>query len=216
LKIRTTTGPDVWTVLGQQTSIKGGGFSVNMVDATHEESTDAWGEVVAGIVKAKEWVIGMNFVPGGTAQALILSKLRELCSFRTVFPDGSYVSFSGYFSDSDPDMPLDDKMVDSITITPSGAMTVVAAAAPVSDILPAISGALEVDADLTAYEGVWDHEPTLFTYQWKNAGVAINGATGKTYTVIEGDAGDSITVTVTAANSAGSASATSSAVIIAS
>lgn len=52
-----------------------------------------------------------------------------------------------------------------------------------------------------------------FTYQWKNNGVNIGGATARTYVVQAGDVGDTLTVTVTALNPNGTASATSSGVV---
>ena len=88
-----------------------------------------------------------------------------------------------------------------------------AATAPSNLTAPAISApALTTGSVLTAFEGVWDDEPTSFTYQWKNAGSNISGATARTYTLLAGDSGDAITVAVTGVNSAGSATATSAAV----
>jgi hypothetical protein len=86
------------------------------------------------------------------------------------------------------------------------------AQAPVNTVAPSISGTAAEDSQLTADEGTWSNDPTSFTYQWKRANVAISGATSKTYIVQSADVGQAITVTVTATNSAGSASATSSSV----
>jgi hypothetical protein len=133
--------------------------------------------------------------------------------FRLVHPSGAYLEGLAFISDFDPDMPTEDKCTASIEITPAEDFTVNAAAAPTNTLPPAIMAASLDEGDtLTAYEGVWDKEPTSFTYQWKNAGVNINGATSKTYDLVAGDAGDAITVAVTAINSAGSATATSAAV----
>lgn len=90
----------------------------------------------------------------------------------------------------------------------TGAFAYVAASAPVNSILPSISGTPQVGVVLTANPGVWSGNPT-FTYQWKNAGSPLSGATSRTYTPISTDEGDVLTVTVTATNTAGNASATS-------
>jgi hypothetical protein len=212
LKMLTSTGPDVYTTLGQMRDITPSGFSVDMVDATHNESPDATEEVVAGLIRTGETSFQMHYDPTSATWALIEAALRVKKTFREVWPDGRYVQYDGYFTNGEPDTPTEDKAVASITLKRSGPLDPRAASAPTNSILPAISGALTEGSVLTAYEGVWANEPTSFTYQWKNAGVNINGATSKTYTIVAGDTGDAITVAVTGVNSAGSATATSAAV----
>lgn len=76
-------------------------------------------------------------------------------------------------------------------------------------------GTPAVGETLECFPGVWTGSPATFSYQWKNATVAIPGAIAKTYLVIGSDTGDSITCTVTATNGAGSTSTTTAAVVIA-
>jgi hypothetical protein len=68
---------------------------------------------------------------------------------------------------------------------------------------------------LICWPGTWSGTPATYAYQWKNAGVAIAGATAPTYTLVAGDSGDVITCTVTATNGAGSASSTSAGITVA-
>lgn len=83
---------------------------------------------------------------------------------------------------------------------------------PSNIILPAISGTEKVGATLTATDGTWDGIPTpTFTYQWERSGTPISGATNSTYTLVEADEGETITIVVTATNSQGSTSAESAA-----
>lgn len=84
-----------------------------------------------------------------------------------------------------------------------------AGAVAVNTVLPAISGVAQEGEVLTAWPGVWTGGVDSYTYQWKNEGANIVGATSATYTPVVGDVGDNLTVTVTAVNAAGSASATS-------
>lgn len=84
---------------------------------------------------------------------------------------------------------------------------------PRNTVLPVITGTPTVGQVLTSDTGTWINEPDSYTYQWKRAGVAITGETNSTYTVVEADVDQSITVTVTATNIAGSTSATSEGVI---
>jgi predicted secreted protein len=214
-KVRTATGPDVYTSIGEQMNVTPYGISVDAVDGTHMESPDAWREFVAGLVDGGEASSEIHYVPGGAAEALLFSLLRTVAVCRVVFPSGAYVDYSALITGIEVETPLDDKMVASVTWKISGVISPNAASAPTNSVLPAISGVLAVGEVLTAYEGVWANEPTSFTYAWENAGVPIVGATSSTYTVVAGDAGDSITVVVTGTNSAGSASAESAAVVIA-
>jgi hypothetical protein len=93
----------------------------------------------------------------------------------------------------------------------------VPAIAPVNTVLPVITddGTPAVGEVVTVNTGTWTGQPTpTFTYQWKNAGVALvgNGATTNSYTLQATDSGDLITCTVTATNSAGTANVTTAAI----
>ena len=214
-QIRTSTGPDVWTTIGEQTTIKPPGIKADTPEVTHQQSPSGRREFIPGLVDEGEVSFDLNFVPGGTAFTTLLSYLRTTVHARVVFPDSTLWSFDAILTGLEPEAPVDDKMAASVTFKITGPSTVSAAAAPTNSVLPAISGVLTVGSVLTAYEGVWQNGPTSYTYQWKNATVNIGGATAKTYTLVSGDTGDSITVVVTAVNSAGSTPATSAAVVCA-
>lgn len=216
LKMLTSTGPDVYTTLGNQRDITPpDGFNVDMVDATHNASPDTTEEVIPGIVRTPEISFEIEYNPVSATVTLIQAAKRVLKTFRSVWPNGDYVQFQGYITNFEPEAPTEEKQKAAITIKRSGTGTAEAASAPTNSVLPAISGVLAVGEVLTAYPGVWANEPTSFTYAWENAGTPISGATAATYTLVAGDSGDSITVVVTGVNSAGSASAESAAVVIA-
>lgn len=92
-----------------------------------------------------------------------------------------------------------------------------AAAKPKNKTLPTISGTALVGQTLVANHGAWSGSPTSFHYSWIRcdgtgaACLAISGATGKIYTVTNGDVGHTLRVAVTARNADGAASATSAA-----
>ncbi|BCH33114.1 hypothetical protein MesoLjLc_50440 [Mesorhizobium sp. L-8-10] len=89
------------------------------------------------------------------------------------------------------------------------------ASAPTNTGLPVISGTPTVGQTLSTTNGTWDDGGAAisgYAYQWKAGGVDISGATASTYELTSDEVGDSITVTVTATNSAGSTPATSDAV----
>jgi hypothetical protein len=77
---------------------------------------------------------------------------------------------------------------------------------------PAITGMPKAGANLTCSDGSWTNDPTTFAYQWSRDGTVLVGATGDTYEAGTIDEGTALKCTVTAANSAGAASAMSNAV----
>lgn len=86
---------------------------------------------------------------------------------------------------------------------------------PSNTSLPTISGAAELGKTLTASSGSWSGTtPINYSYQWKrcdtNGGSCSDRSTGQTYTLVSGDVGHRMRVSVTATNSDGSASAISS------
>ena len=86
-------------------------------------------------------------------------------------------------------------------------------AAPENTALPSISGTPTVGQELSAANGTWTGSPAPgYEYQWNRDDAPIAGATASDYTLVADDEGTLITVTVTASNSQGSASATSEAV----
>jgi sugar lactone lactonase YvrE len=98
----------------------------------------------------------------------------------------------------------------------SAQTAVVAAIKPSNTALPVISGTPNVGQLLSVSNGSWEGSPvTSYTYQWQacnNLGAKckeIAGATASTYRVIPYEIADTLRAIVTAANSGGSASATS-------
>ncbi len=88
--------------------------------------------------------------------------------------------------------------------------------APTNTTRPSIAGTAQEGNTLTANPGVWaGDQPIVYTYQWQrcNAGgnncVSIPNADDQTYTVSATDVADTLRVNVTARNSTGANSATS-------
>ncbi len=97
----------------------------------------------------------------------------------------------------------------SVTTTATAAVLSPPLNKPTVITLPAISGTPSVGEILTSTTGTWTFAPTSFTRQWRRDGAAITGATSATYTIVSGDLGKAISVSVTATNADGSGSATS-------
>jgi hypothetical protein len=86
---------------------------------------------------------------------------------------------------------------------------------PVNVSPPAVSGVAVVGQVLSASAGTWHNSPLLFAYQWSrcdSAGtrcVSVTGATTSSYVLSGADVGSRISVTVTASNPGGAATASS-------
>ena len=88
--------------------------------------------------------------------------------------------------------------------------------APSNTSPPTVSGTPQVGQTLSAPVGSWvGTNPIAYTYQWRRcdatggACAAIAGATGASYSVVTGDVGSRLRVTVTASNAVGESSAES-------
>lgn len=213
VKRRISTVPDVYQTIGQQTEVQTYGIAVDSIDATHEESPNKWREFIPGLKDGGEVSSTLHYIPGGAVEAEVFGLLGSVENLRIVHPSGAHIDCRAFITGAEPDTPIDDKMTFALTWKVTGEITPSAAAAPANIGIPSIAGVPQVGQVLTAHNGIWSGEPTIFTYQWKNEGVAIPGATGKTYTPVVGDLADTLTVTVTGSNSAGNASATSAGAI---
>lgn len=100
----------------------------------------------------------------------------------------------------------------SATSEPSAPVLV---AAPFNQTAPTISGIAQQGATLAAGVGTWTNSPTVYSYQWwrcDSSGancVSVSGAGLAYYVLGSADVGDTMRVTVTATNAAGSTSARS-------
>lgn len=203
----------VYTTIGEQHDVTPPGVSVDSIDATHEESSGSFREFIPGLKDGGEVSFELHYVPTGTAEEQLYTMLGTTQLCRSVFPSGAYASYSAFITSMEPETPIDDKMVMSVTLKVTGQPTRTPASAPSNSVLPSIAGIPQVGVELTADVGVWANEPTSFTYQWKLDTVNIAGETSATYTPVIGDIAGTLTVVVTGTNSAGSASATSAGAI---
>jgi Transglycosylase SLT domain len=102
------------------------------------------------------------------------------------------------------------------TTTPTGTITT-PAAPPVNTVRPFLLGTPKTGATVKVNPGKWTSTPApTFKYQWFLDHKLVAGATGDTLKLTADDAGEILTVTVTATNSGGSKPAVSLPVTIAS
>lgn len=96
-------------------------------------------------------------------------------------------------------------------IATSSAVTV-APAAPRATVAPSVTGTGTIGATLTCSKGNWTGTaPISYSYQWLKNGVAISGQTAATHRIVMAETGRNLSCRVKGANSAGSATSTSTA-----
>ncbi len=89
---------------------------------------------------------------------------------------------------------------------------------PANEIPPSITGTTVESQSLSATNGTWSGTPTSFGYQWQDCNASgeaclnVVGATTQTHQLLSSDVGHTVRVVVTAQNSGGATSATSSTV----
>jgi hypothetical protein len=131
-------------------------------------------------------------------------------------PAGLSLQPSGLFSGT----PVSAGTV-SFTVTASGVGTpavsptitiVVSVVVPTNAGIPVVTGSDVVGQTLTTTYGTWNNSPQTYAIVWKSNGTVITNATAATYVLQSSDIGNTITSTVTATNSGGSAASTSAGV----
>jgi hypothetical protein len=102
----------------------------------------------------------------------------------------------------------------------AGPTAVVAAAPPSNSSLPSVTGTLQAGSTLTAQNGQWNGtQPLTYGYLWQRcdsggANCVSTGVATSTYLLSTTDVGSTMRVVVTATNSAGNASATSTQTLV--
>jgi hypothetical protein len=129
-----------------------------------------------GVKATYQWLRDAVAIPGATRYqyALKVDDIGHTIAVRSVFSKTGYT-----------------------TITKSSAGVLALEATIATSTTPVISGVLKVGKTISATTGAWD-SGVRFNYQWFRNGVAVSGATTKTYKTISLDLGKTMTVAIVA------------------
>lgn len=127
LQFGNGASPEVFTTLAEVVNITGPGMSRELPDATHMQSPGGWREFIGGLKDAGEITIEANHLPNNATQNASQGVLSFFASgatknWKIVFPVSPAVEweFASVVSAFEPDFPVDDKMMLSVTLKVSG------------------------------------------------------------------------------------------------
>lgn len=125
-----TTAGVVAASVAAISSISGPSLKVDTVDVTTHDSTSAWEEVVATIVRSGEVKLDIVYDPAGaTHEASSTGLVYRLKNKILSFVDIAFVAtynwvFDCYVTGFEPSAPVDGALTASITLKPTGVMTI--------------------------------------------------------------------------------------------
>lgn len=121
------------TAYAQIVSLTGPGLSADTIDVTTHASTNAWEEVVVGILRSGDMSMDIVYDPvnathKNAANGLLADFLaRASTTFTIVFPDSGTTewTFSAFVTGFEPSMPHDDALTAAVTFKLTGDITLV-------------------------------------------------------------------------------------------
>lgn len=132
-KIENSASPPVLTTVGEITSITMPSISRDAVDVTHSESPEKWREFIAGLKDGGEVSCELNFVPGAAGTTLLMAQLDvdtvSVCEISLpMFATAYKWSFNAILTGFDPQAPIAEKQVATVTFKVTGKPTLTTAA----------------------------------------------------------------------------------------
>lgn len=119
--------------IAQVTNISGPGVSLDTVDVTEHDSATAWEEVVPTILRSGEITVDIVYDPNAAthknASGGLLYDLttRTATTYSIVFPTtpaATWTFTNCYVTAFEPSMPVDGALTASVTLKPTGAITI--------------------------------------------------------------------------------------------
>lgn len=130
LKAGDGASPETFTTIAEVRNGPGLGFSVDDIEVTNHDSTNAWKEFIPGLLDAGEVSFSINFLPTNathSASAGILNDMqdRTVRNFQLVMSDGSSATwnFTGYYKGFNANFPPESQIEAEVTIKVTGEPT---------------------------------------------------------------------------------------------
>lgn len=127
LKRGDGTSNETFTTVLEVVNISGPGETLELIDATHMESPNAYREYIPSLLDSGEITFDLNFLPGNATQTVLRTDLtnRTKRNWKLVFTDSALTTyvFAGYVTSHEPGAQIDDKLSCSVTIKVTGPVT---------------------------------------------------------------------------------------------
>ena len=121
-----TSSGGTFTAIANITKISGPKTKADAIDVSSMDSPSNYREKLAGLLDAGTLTLDINFDDLNAGHQTTLSNLGVSQYFQLTFPahtTASKMVFAGFISETNIDLPDDNKMTDQITITVSGPIT---------------------------------------------------------------------------------------------
>lgn len=112
------------TTIAQVRDITGPGLSLDTIDVTTHDSTDAWREFIAGLKDGGEVSLDIVFDPDNASQTNFRTDLdaRTINTWSITLTDSSpaIITFSALVTEFEPSMAVEDELSASVTLKITG------------------------------------------------------------------------------------------------
>lgn len=116
------TSSGTFATIGAVRDVVPPALSRDAIESTDNESEDRWHTYIGGMKDGGEFSVEMTFDPGSTETAAFIADLNTDTAgyYRIVFPDTTTWGFGALLTGFEPQAPMADKMVATVTWKISG------------------------------------------------------------------------------------------------
>jgi len=126
MSMETASGSGTFVAILEVNEIKPPSPKPSKIDATHFQSPNRTMEFISGLIDPGDMSFSFNFVPGGVADTAIRAWIAsgDTRKLRITWVNGPTWTFSGTNGGYDINVPINDKMTATVTVTVTGSTVV--------------------------------------------------------------------------------------------
>jgi len=130
IKLGDGAGSETFAEIAEVIDITPPAMSRDAIQVTNQQSTSGWHEKIPGWRDGSEVTFNCNWLPTDTTHDNVTGMLETfnddvLHNWQILLPDGvTLISFAGFLTGFEPDLPLEEQGQLSLTLTVSGVVTI--------------------------------------------------------------------------------------------